>query len=181
MQYVFKKELTKQEIAKIREEMKPIILDPELTTEEQVLFVIERIKAFERKYYGLTDREIEYKYTHRDCNALACVIESLIQGVVPGRFHRGQSSQHTAISIYTDDDGNSIPKEERFFYDIKGKQTRAEISQSVIEGIAERVYCGELLAFAREDGLLHETPTTRIIFDKIMESKRLLNEDGMTV
>ena len=107
--------------------MEDLVLPTSNTLEENVLAIIDFVKQVEREY-GLSDEEIEYKYTRGSCKNLAqlAILDTLvrlfgnIRGTSVVKIEYNRSFPHYYFKV-EEKKGNS------YFYDILGKKTNKEM------------------------------------------------------
>lgn len=108
--------------------MEDLILQSSNTMEENILAIIEFVKQVEREH-GLSDEEIEYKYTRGNCKNLAqlAILDTLVRlfGKIRGASvvkidEYNISFPHYYLKVETKK-GNAC------FYDILGKKSNQEM------------------------------------------------------
>ena len=175
---VFKRK-SKDELLTIMRNEKPIVL-PSGSIEQQIEFIIKLVKEFERKYNGLTDEEISYKYTHGDCGCLA----TLIKRFIPKASVKGLGDGEYAHTVIRIKDPNYISEERPVFhediilYDINGRKTYDEMVDYIVSELMDdrqrQLYNSSYLSMSWEEGGCIDNDTTEYLTAKINESIQVM-------
>jgi len=182
-QDIIHKEITKQEQEKLLAEMPAVVMDLNLSVEERILFIINLVKDFEKKNYGLSDEEIVYKYTRGHCYYLS----SLICKYVPEAMNKGTIGMpnhltHYFVAIKNPDfkgEYNRVTmrtnREDLILFDINGKQTHQQMTDFIFDELAEpedKIYMGFAIGKGHSEDY---NATTTVLDAKLAEGLALMS------
>ena len=98
--------------------MKEFVIKSELSERENILRLIEHVKNVEREN-GLSDKEINQRYTHKDCRCLVSIINRCFPSIKPIMFLLDEEDVHFVALL---DSISKNGKKRTSYFDINGEK-----------------------------------------------------------
>lgn len=109
--------------------MKEFVIKSELSDRENILRLIEHVKNVEREN-GLSDKEINQKYTHKDCRCLVSIINRCFPNIKPVMFLLDEEDVHFVAMLESEFKNG---EKKTTYFDINGEKSFSDVCLFMFE------------------------------------------------